>query len=448
MTEDQFLSEKPQTNILVQIIYRYFPFWPIFVLLTSLSLVVAYIYLRSQTKVYVASAKVLIKDPNRGSESKVLDAMNIFTEKKSIENEIIVLRSSKLMSEVVKQLDVYATVFNKGKVQTEELYGNTSPVYFIAKNKDSINSGGKYFFDVDWKKKQVSINNKTIAFYNSVNIAGTEYVIVPNEQYNQRAIGKNFYVVFKSVASEAGRIIGSLRATPISYGSTALDVRIETPVPKKGIDVLNKLFQVYNKEAIEDKNLIAKNTLRFIDDRLDTVLHQLDSVELNIEKFKVDNAAVNLLGQAELYYSYISELEKRKENVLMQVDALRSIERYVRSKSEKAGVVPSLTLVSDVILLDLLKQLYTAEFERDAAVAVAGEKSEKVSLANAKVQQLKHDVLENIGNVYDNFQIEIDKIDKAINTYRGVINTIPEKERILLDKNRQQQIKNNIYTYL
>jgi chemotaxis response regulator CheB len=50
----------------------------------------------------------------------VLDALNIFSEKKIVENEIIVLRSSSLMQEVVKSLDLYATVFNEGKVQREE----------------------------------------------------------------------------------------------------------------------------------------------------------------------------------------------------------------------------------------------------------------------------------------------------------------------------------------
>src|SRR5690606_17468802 len=132
MTEDQFFSEKPQANLLVQIVYRYFPFWPVFLLLIGISLSISYIYLRSQTKVYVASAKVLIKDPNRGSDGKVLDAMNIFNEKKSIENEIIIMRSSSIVQQVVKELDLYATVYNKGNVQTEELFDDNSPIKFIA----------------------------------------------------------------------------------------------------------------------------------------------------------------------------------------------------------------------------------------------------------------------------------------------------------------------------
>ena len=117
MTEDQFFSEKPQANILAQIVQRYLPFWPIFVLFTVVSMSVAYVYLRSQTKIYVAAAKVLLKDPQKNnSELKVLEGLAGMGEKKIVENEIIVLRSGDLMQRVVKELDLYVTIFNEGKL--------------------------------------------------------------------------------------------------------------------------------------------------------------------------------------------------------------------------------------------------------------------------------------------------------------------------------------------
>ena len=61
-------------------------------------MIIAFIDLRSQIPVYVASAKVLLKDPNKGGgDSKVLDALNIFSEKKIVDNEIVVFRSTDMM---------------------------------------------------------------------------------------------------------------------------------------------------------------------------------------------------------------------------------------------------------------------------------------------------------------------------------------------------------------
>ncbi len=77
MEEDQFFKEKQDSNIFKQIIYKYLPFWPLFVITVSISMFVAFIDFRSQVPVYVASAKALLKDPQKGGgDSKVLDALN------------------------------------------------------------------------------------------------------------------------------------------------------------------------------------------------------------------------------------------------------------------------------------------------------------------------------------------------------------------------------------
>ena len=81
MREDQFFDEKPQANILQQIVQRYMPFWPIFMLLAGISLFIAHIYLRSQTKMYVAAAKVMIKDPQKNSsEFQILEGITKVSE--------------------------------------------------------------------------------------------------------------------------------------------------------------------------------------------------------------------------------------------------------------------------------------------------------------------------------------------------------------------------------
>src|SRR6185437_6449600 len=186
MDEDQFFKEKTDSNIFKQIIYKYLPFWPLFVITISISMAVAYIDLRSQVPVYVASAKVLLKDPQKGGgDSKVLDALNIFSEKKIVDNEIVVLRSSDIMTEVVKDLDLYATVYNKGNVRIEELYADNSPVKFVALNKDNFNLWNTYYFSVNWKKKVLEIDQKEVPFNDTVVLGNATVRVIANDNYNQ-----------------------------------------------------------------------------------------------------------------------------------------------------------------------------------------------------------------------------------------------------------------------
>ena len=449
MSEQQFFKERPETNLLSQILQRYLPFWPLFVVTIGIGLAVSWLYLRSQTRIYVASAKVLLKDPQKGGgDSKVLDALNIFSEKKIVENEIIVLRSSSILEEVVAGLDMYASVHNQGKVRTEELYKGNSPVWFRALDKKNVNGGGTYFFSVSWPKKQVNINSQTIAFNDTVNINGSAYFIVPNPEYNQTLTGKNFYAIFNSIAGAAGSFAGNLKANATSNQSTVIEVKLETPVPEKGVDFLNRLFEVYNAYAVQDKNQIAAKTLAFIENRLNLVVGQLDSVEKNIQSYKTRESVYDLGGQASLYLSNVSELDKKGSEVAIQLDVLKDVQQYVDNKGRKPGTVPSQMLISDPTLAGLLSKLYDAEFLLSRAESINGEKSDAVIMANQAVNRIKGDIKENLITTRNNLNSVRSNVNSGIAMNSGMLSQIPRKERGLLDISRQQVIKNNIYTFL
>jgi len=449
MNEEFDKVQKNNDGLLSQIVFRYLPFWPVFVLVATITLVVSILMLRSQTKIYVASSKVLLKDPQKGGgDSKVLEALNIFSEKKIVENELVVLRSTSLMEEVVRDLDLYTSVYNEGRVQIEGLYGEMSPLYFIAENKDSITSDGKHYFQIDWKNNQVIIDDKKVLFGGVLKMGKTNYRLEPNKNYNKGLIGKNYFVVFNSIKSTASSIIGSIKAAPISYASTVIDVKMETPIPQKGIDILNKLFEVYNKAGIDDKNLIATKTLNFIEDRLNTVINQLDSVEKNIEQFKSKEGGLELGTQATTFFENVKELDKANSTLDLQLQLLKDVSIYINSKGKKTGTVPSLILLNDETLRVLLNQLYTAEFELDQVNASSGKQSNVVLLAAEKIEKLKGSIRESIGNLQGNLLTQKRINEQNIGMNKRMYTSIPKKERTLIEISRQQAIKNNIYTYL
>src|SRR5258708_34441613 len=194
MDEEQFFKEKPENNIIKQIIYKYLPFWPLFVITISISLFVSLINLRSQIPIFVAQATVLLKDPNKGSgDTKVLDALNIFSEKKIVENEIMVMRSSDINQQVASELELYAPVYNQGNIRVEELYKENSPVKFHALDNTTIN-WGTFFFKMDWANKKILIDNKSVTFDSVVSLAGSYYRLIVNHGYNTAVTGKNFFV--------------------------------------------------------------------------------------------------------------------------------------------------------------------------------------------------------------------------------------------------------------
>ena len=449
MEEENFFKETGESNIFRKLINNYLPFWPLFVITTSICVAIAFLDLRSQVPVYVAAAKVLLKDPQKGGgDSKVLDALNIFSEKKIVDNEIVVLRSPDIMQEVVKQLNLYSIVYNKGNVRTEELYKENSPMDFIAVNKDSINFWGTYFFSVDWKNKTIQIDNKTVPFNDTFLINNTPIRLQINEGYNTSVVGKNYFVQFSSPAGAAGGLSGGLQISPYSYSSTILNVSINIPVPEKGRDILNKLFEIYNKNAIEDKTQIADQTLRFIDDRLVVVTSQLDSVEKNIANYKSRESIVNLGSQATNYLDKVKDLDKQNTDLDLKLEALNNLVEYVKSKGKNPGTVPSLLILSDPTLTALLDRLYTAETKAETLQSVTGEKSDALLLVNAEVSRIRNDLIENMSNIRTSLMLIKQEINNQISQNNLLLHDVPEKERAFLDISRQQSIKNDIYTFL
>jgi tyrosine-protein kinase Etk/Wzc len=448
MRQDLKGMDKPIGSGFSKIIYSYLPFWPVFVLSVALCFTVAFFYNKSQTPVYLATAKALLKDPQKGSDTKVLDALNIFSEKKIVENEVIVLRSLSLMEQVVKELDLYAKVYIEGRFRDNELYGKKTPLHFVAVNKDADFIPSVLPFSINYNTQSINISGKNFRFNEQININGVVFNIIPEPSFSSAKTNELYHLKISPVGEEASAIIDGLKGSPLSYNSTVIDMSLETSVPEKGSEILKKLFEFYNKAGIEDKNQMAVKTLQFIDLRLATVTGQLDSVENNIETYKTTYGIADLSKQASNYFDNIKEFDRSNSLLDLQLQLLDDLSVYIQHKNNSNGLVPSVALLGDPMLKSLLDQLYEAEFELQKVKSTSGEKSNVVIVVSDKVRKIKSDIKENISNLKGNFATQRKKNENNIARNQSLFSSLPGKERGLIDISRQQAIKNNIFNYL
>src|SRR5687768_7047122 len=148
------------TSLINQLLFRYLPYWPLFVVMLVLGIAVAYTYLRYKVPLYEASASIMIKDQRKGSDdSKGMESFNLFGAKKIVENEIEMLQSRTLLRNVVEKLRLYASVYEEGKVNIIPAFSK-SPVELEIQNLDSIQPVNKLYFSYDKIKKVVNIEGK------------------------------------------------------------------------------------------------------------------------------------------------------------------------------------------------------------------------------------------------------------------------------------------------
>ncbi len=140
-------------GIINQLMFRYLPYWPLFVVMSLLGLAGAYAYIRYKVPVFEANASIMIKDERKGAdESKLIESMNVFGQKKIVENEIEMIRSRSLLKNVVKNLRLYAPVYEEGKVNIIPAFTRAA-VELEAQDPDSLYSAAKIYFSYDKIKK-------------------------------------------------------------------------------------------------------------------------------------------------------------------------------------------------------------------------------------------------------------------------------------------------------
>ena len=435
-----------ERNIISQVLFRFFPYWPIFILFIGASCVAAWYYISTLAPLYEASASILIKDKESGTgNSKIMESIDLLSSSKNIQNEIEVIQSRSLMKEVVTRLHLYAPLFEEGNDKLYSAYAS-SPILVIAEDPENLKEKPKESFSYNAKENTVIINHKS---YPIGQWHHTIYGKIKFEKNPHQTTNAKLPLAFAlaKLNNVVNQLRGSLSAMPI--GKTSMVVlKFKDPVAQKAEDVLNTLADAYKKSSLNEKSALASNTLSFVEDRIKYVENDLDSLEKKIQAYKKTKGVSDLSVQGNIYLDKLNDNDEKSANLRIQLASLNQVEDYLNSKKDKGGLVPVTKSVGDPILLDLLQKLYNYEMEYDRLRKSTEENHPYLLTLKSQIDKIRPSLLENISNQKKALTTTINKVDGISNSYTSKLSTLPQKEKELLDLNRQQAIKSSVYTFL
>ncbi|MBC6609127.1 polysaccharide biosynthesis tyrosine autokinase [Hymenobacter sp. BT188] len=447
-------SDQPDVKDIKQLLRQYSRHWYWFLLALTLSLGVAFLYLRYYAiPQYHVYSTLLVKDDKSGQSLSSADALTdlgSFKTTRNIDNEMQVLKSRTLMERVVSELGLSTTYMVEGRVVDREIYGRGLPIKVLINNLDSTAAG-----------KSFTLHLKP----------GTSFTLADhNGQSTNHSFGQQIrqpYGTFTIVATpgqrlSAGKITVHLRdvqqlinhynqvvsVQPVNKEASVLLVSLVDPIPEKAKNIINKLMEVYNKEAIEDKNLMATNTLKFLDERLQYITTELSTVEKGVEQYKSKYGLTDITTQASEYTTLASDYNRQLSEWAIQIDVLESIEDYLRKTTGQYSLVPSTLGIQDATLLGLIAQFNELQLERERMLRTTQPSNPLVQNINEQLANLRVNILENLRNIKRGLQITSNNLKNTSGQFQSQIKRVPAMERALLEINRQQAIKQNIYVYL
>lgn len=442
-----YKKEKKEENLISLIRFRFVPYWPLFVLLLVLSGIGAWMYLKTVTPTYSASASIVIKDEKKGTDdSKLLESLNISSAKKIVENEIEVIQSRDLMKKVVTKLNLYAPLYEKEKFKNVTAY-TSSPVRIEAKDPDQLTGTKPIFFTYNNAEATVQIEKAKYPLNNWVSTPYGTLKFSKNPQFQQAAKGDLFFTLNKPI-NVAGGLVQNLSIATSSKSSTVIDLTFADESPIRAQDVLNELINTYTKYTIDEKNSVAAGAVTFIEDRLKNVVKELDSIERSLQNYKTTRGIVDLSEQGKQFLLNVGDNDRKVGDISAQLAILNQVENYVVKKGESAGMVPSTVGLTDPGLTGLLERLNENELKYESMKKTVGENNPSVAAVAKEIEQLRPSVLENIRNQQKSLEASRRNLSSTNGMYTSMLRTIPQQERVLLDMSRQQSIKSGVYSFL
>ena len=439
--------QKGQTSFISALKFRFLPYWPVFVVLIMICVALAYFYISITPPVYNVSATMSIKDEKKGVEdSRLLESLNIYNEKTIVENETEVLHSKTLMRDVVRNLNLYASVSEEGRYKAVSAY-TVSPISIEAQNPDSIGIAGTPKIYFTFKNNIVQIRNVAYPLNQWVNTPYGVLRFTHNKWQTAQPKGKLFFSLSNVEVLASAMVLG-LEVNTSSKASTIIDLSFKDEVPKRGENVLNTLIETYNTAAVKEKNKLTQNTLTVLDDRLKTVKDELTDIETRVQQFKAQNKVVDLSEQGRQYLQNVGLNDQKVTDISGQMAVLDQIEDFAKANDNRVGIVPSVGGVDDPALASMVENLNTTEIEYERQKAMSGENNPTTLNLKDKIAKLKPDILQNIQTRKKGLQASRNNIQVNSNSYASTLQTIPQKEKDLLEISRQQAIKNNEYAFL
>ena len=351
------------------------------------------------------------------------------------------------MAEVVKALDADVLYWDRIKVRNVELYTSLSPVrmYFSRTDNDPGTFSATITpLDVDHIRIRSGAQERTVALGDTVAIGSGRAVFLPTARYASY-LGQEVQVQKVPIGSVVGSILGRLQ---ISHKGQIITLVQQSFNAQKSADVLNMLVVKYNEQAIAEKNKIAQNTEAFINERLIIIEQELGSVEGSLANFKstnqlmsVEEAASRYLGDSRGYNSEIVGVEAKQT----LAGYLRD---FINNPANNNSMIPANTGLEDTNIDAMIGQYNELVMRREKLVEASSTSSPAVKQTEKNMATLRNNINGMINNLETSLDMSKRDLSSRENTASRQFSTMPNKERQMLEIERQQSIKQDLYMFL
>ena len=450
-------SNPTDTVALMDIVGKYIKHWKWFIISLVVVMFAAFVYLRYATPIYTVESDIKLKDASGSSAGGVMfEELGMVGAVDNISDEAEVIRSRNIVRTTINRLKLHTSYIVEGRVKSTDLYKNSpvevgmeqsqldkldNPIEFAMKvGEDGVHvSGiiGGVMVDTTFIELPALLASEVgnISFVKRDGVTSNESllnVVIENPNATITKYRNNLTVASKNPRSR----------------STVLNMAISTSYPEKGKDFLAMLVDVYNNEMIEDKNMEALNTQKFINERLSIIDAELSDADASVEKYKQSQGLTNIQADLQRDMQMGNQYEQQLVEVETQINVVSSLRNYVNDASNDDKPIPSNIGINDPTLVATANEYNKLLMERERMAQSMTDENPAMRRLNEQISSLRSNINSSISSVQEGLNIQRRDSRNQANMYGGRLSTMPTQEREFVDLTREQQIKQNLFLML
>ena len=435
----------------VEWFFTFLHYWYLFVIAVAIALGLAMLKNRRWIPTYYSQGTIVIKESGTygSSASALMSGFGVDQGYKNVNNQMIMLGSYDLMSRVVDSLPILNVEYiTQGRFKTRQLY-RTSPVTIETSHVDA-NAYGPLFpleFNKDGSLTIMQPGSEDQPLVEGVHYGepiSCEYFTVTIWPTEMMMSSGRIYFRFRSHESLVDEFMGRLQLSFVTEGSTVLALALVSETPQRDCEFLDKLAQIYLLQNLEQKNEVAENSIRFINEQLDNLQSSLQVSEGAMTNFRQENKFVDVNSYAGQLMGRIAEYEQEQMALRLRETYFDYLIKYIHDNIEKDAVIAPTTMgVNEPILVGLVTQLNDLRIQRGELT----EKNVYYAKYTKDIDNVKKAIEEVVTSMRASLEIEREDLRNRYAEVEKSIKQLPEKELQMVAIERNYRIDDNYYTF-
>lgn len=408
------------------------------------------------TPKYAVNARIMLRTSNSDSplgQIEMMQMMGIGGQKQT-GDEIAILTSRDILTQVVKDLDLQSRYYRKKGLSWIGQYPSRDltvqyPEMFLDTTKRSVKisirtreNGYKVRVRYGlWKCSCHKVADITQPF----NTCAGELWFTKHKELKK---GSRYYIATLPILPAVDLYNQKIIAEPIKKESNIIDISTVTDMPTMAIDFINREIELYNTDAVVDKNIMASNTVEFIDERLQLIERELADAEEEVEQYKEKYGIVDLQSEAGLYLTESVEYKQRVAEIETQINLVNYVAEFIRKDSQSNMLIPANLGIIDASLITLIEEYNQLVIRKLRLQRTATDSSPVVAQMDAQLDILRDNIITSIDGVCQQLTISKGDLEKRYGNIEKQRYDIPSQERQYIEVARKKALKESLYLFL